>query len=45
MKNKDLINLGIETRDLLYYNFDSLPEDIKPLLNKWRKTLINLELS
>ena len=31
--------LGIETRDLLYDYFDSLPDQLKPLLNKWRKAI------
>ena len=31
--------LGILTRNLLYDHFDSLPNQLKPLLNKWRKAI------
>ena len=39
-KNTELFNLGIETRDLLWNHFDSLPQELKSKLNDWRN-LIN----
>lgn len=35
----ELLELGNLTRDLIYDNFKHLPEEIRPLLNKWRKAI------